>query len=100
MNLLKIIASLIEEYECDASINIRRSYITFNLRAPRTKLDNYRLSIQGMDAKISRIIIKSRHSAGPNGRPYFVPEDRVLLSVDLYNPHSLDNIRGWLKTLR
>ena len=90
-------ATLVEEYNCTAAINTERNYITFKLKEPRNKMDNYRLSINKMDADISRVYIRTK---GNNGRPFLIPETKVLLSVDLHNPRSLQAIRDWLKTLR
>jgi len=92
-----MMATLVEEYNCTAAINIKRNYITFKLKEPGNKLDNYRLSINKMDADISRVYIRTK---GNNGRPFLIPETKVLLSVDLHNPRSLQAIRDWLKTLR
>jgi hypothetical protein len=97
MNLLKMLATLIEEHDCTAAINVARNYITFKLKEPRNKLDSYRLSLNKMDANISRVYIRTK---GNNGRPFLIPETKVLLSVDLHNPRSLQAIRDWLKTLR
>lgn len=97
MNLLKIMATLIEEHDCTAAINKRRGYITFKKNNARDKIASYRLTIRGMDAHVMRVYIRSK---GMNGRPFFIPEDKKLLSVDLHDPRSLKAIRDWLTTLR
>ena len=102
MNLLKLIASLIEEYDCSIAINEQRNYITFRknskLRSRLTgAVDSYRVTVKDTGALITRVRI---HSKGGNGRPYFIPDEKVLSSVDLHDPRSLKAIREWLKTLR
>jgi hypothetical protein len=101
MNLLKLMVSLIEEHDCSTTVNDQRNYITFKknggLRTISGTLDYHRLSIKDTKARIMRVRMESK---GNNGRPFFIPDQKVLLSVDLHDPRSLKTIRDWLKTLR
>ncbi len=108
MNLLKILKSLIEEHNFSAALS--KNHITFRKNPPKgtrygkgrllgrkgPPLDNYRLEIKNNDVSIFRMIVKT---AGMSGRPYFIPEKRKLLSVDIHDPRSLNAIRDWLKAL-
>jgi len=105
MNLLKLLASMVKECDYSATINDKRNYITFAKKLndrhikPRKRksrdIKSYRLTLDGMNANISRVYIRTK---GSNGRPFFIPEDKMLLSVDLHDPDSLKTIRDWLKT--
>jgi hypothetical protein len=58
--------------------------------------DYYRLRVSGPDILISRMKIET---GGQTSRPYFTADERVLLSLDIYDPSSLNNIRNWLQDI-
>lgn len=101
MDILKIIASLVEEYDCSTRINADRGYITFSKNVPKKRLRGapdsmYRITIKNMNADIIKVDVTPGTTSG---RSFFIPDSTKLLSVDLHDPRSLDAIRDYLKTL-
>jgi len=102
MTYLEILSDMLRDNNFNINVNKPRKHITFSYKKEYGAAlfghnNNYQLAIQGHDAKISRVKLKSRSS---NGRTFFIPEHRTLLSVDLYDPRSIETIRDWLETLR
>lgn len=94
MKLINILATLLEEHGCQINIKRRKNYINF--RPPSNKIKDFRLEVDDNQIFITRIYTRSKSL---RGQTFFMPETKRELTIDIYNPKSLDIIREWFQTL-
>ena len=95
--LLNIFKGMIEEFNYEVQPGHRKGCITFHPKntLSRETIHNYRLAIKDSNVYIFRIFLR----VTTKGAVHTIPDNKILLSVDLHDPRSLKAIRDWLESL-
>lgn len=96
MKLINILKSLVEEHGLEINTKTEMDGFTFskslNYRGRRSPV-YYRIFVDNFDVKISRIDMDYKGV-------HFMPTPLILLSVDIRDPSSLNNISQLLKNIQ